>query len=226
MGSTVFRNPLGEIMSFSFKKKKGYGPAPSSFKKELVKIVCPVSYAKVYEPDDFMGEKAWKMNIHPDKANKEILKAAGGQLKPREKDVAGMEDAGIYYSVKRPFFKQTAKGPLYFSGPTITDADGKVIMGYSKELDWGGPENIKAEGVKILIGNGSLCEVTLECYKAGEYGKFFRLESVKILELVEYEEADGPDDEGASLDDDIPFESDKTEATPKPVTKKKSTVEW
>lgn len=208
------------MTKFSFKKKQVTGKAPARREKKLIKIVCPVSYAQVYKPDDFMGQVAWKLNIHPDKAGKAILKEAGGQLRPRDKDVAGMEDAGIYFSVKRPVSKETSKGTIWFSGPNIYDADGAPIYTYNKELSFESADDIEAKGEQVLIGNGSLCEVTLEVYEAGQYGKFFRLESIKILELIEYVEEESS---GGDLDDDIPFDEEDTSKT---TTKSKAKVDW
>lgn len=208
------------MTKFSFKKKQVVNSklAASSRPKNLVKIVCPVSYVKVYKPDEFMGTTAWKMNVHPDKAAKDKIKAAGGKVTWKDKDVAGMEDPGMYFQVKRPAVKETSKGTLYFSGPNIYDADGNPIFTYDKEISWESADDIVSKGEEVPIGNGSLCEVTLDCYEAGQYGKFFRLESIKILELIEYVEGEEGADE---LDDEIPFDEED-----KPIQKSKTKVEW
>src|SRR5690606_23757358 len=91
----------------------------------------------------------------------------------------------------------------------IIDRDGKEVVKY---LD-GGKKVFSNEtgmfemvGSEILIGNGSLVEVTLEVYPTKRFGNGTRLQSVKIIDLIEYVRPDEIDESEVVEDDEIPFE--------------------
>lgn len=141
------------------------------------KFTGKANWAKVYEPEEFRGAVNWKIDLYQDKKNLEQRKAAGIQSKIYE------DENGQYVTFKRPKIK-TIKGVVNeFHGPTIYSADGEPLVTYEKSED--GKEWVRV-GTPVLIGNGSEVEVTVAVYDAGAMGKGQRLESVKIIDLVEY----------------------------------------
>lgn len=159
-----------------------------------------VSYAKVYDPDEFRGVSKWKLNLHPDDDEIKRIKAAGIQLKLHDSNEEKSGVPGKYFTFSRPVSKEFDDGTAYFSPPSIYDADGEPIMTY---VDNG--EEIEANGKKVLIGNGSLIQIGVTVYDTKRFGKGTRLNWVKILELVEYDpDAKSADEE--EEEDETPVE--------------------
>lgn len=114
----------------------------------------------------FTGKVKWAQVLKPNKFDKYSL-----QFYPSEEDRRAIKATGTRVGIKEDedgFFYTFRRDPTSkFSGgaPTVTGNNGK------------------------LIGNGSVCEIELEIYDFkndfGE-GKGTRLNSVKVLELVEY----------------------------------------
>lgn len=180
------------------------------------------SYGKLYEPDEYLNKKEWKINLHPDADTIAKIKAAGIQLHLKDKDIPNVD--GKHFTFKRPVEKNFPSGITKFSPPEILDKDGKKLVSYTEVSDGG----FEREGDPILIGNGSLVEIEVAVYQTKNFGKGCRLNSVKILDLIEYnpdieEEVSVPEPE-----DEAPFES---EPEPKKETsastpKKSRKVNW
>lgn len=79
-----------------------------------------------------------------------------------------------------------------FGGPKIVDKDDSVMVEYIKGEDGNGGYVWVRKGTPTLIGNGSEVEVTVAVYDT-QMGKGQRLESVKVLDLIEYSPAGGYD---------------------------------
>ena len=137
-------------------------------------------YAMMYRPDEFMDKEFWKISFYPEtEAVLDKMKAKGVRLKVYEDDGEKSGVSGKYVVIKRPTEKEFKTGLVEFNPPSIYDKDGKGLVTYDKESG-------DRKGEPVLIGNGSLVEVTVSIYDAKPYGKGTRLESVKILDLIEY----------------------------------------
>lgn len=141
-----------------------------------------VSYAKVYDPDEFRGVTKWKLNLHPDDDEIKRIKAAGIQLKLHDSNEGVSGVPGKYFTFSRPTEKEFDDGITYFAPPSIYGPDGEPIMTYQDN-----GEEIVANGNRVLIGNGSLIQIGVTVYDTKRFGKGTRLNWVKILELVEYD---------------------------------------
>src|SRR5690554_2506961 len=160
----------------------------------------------VYKPDEFNGVKNWKINLHPDEDTIESIKEAGIQARLKDKPVEGVD--GKFFTFRRPVEKVFGNRTTFFCPPIIIDRDGKEVVKY---LD-GGKKVFSNEtgmcemvGSEILIGNGSLVEVTLEVYPTKRFGNGTRLQSVKIIDLIEYVRPDEVGEEVVEVDE-TPFE--------------------
>lgn len=140
------------------------------------KFTGKAKWAKVYEPEEFRGAVNWKIDLYLDDKGLRERAAAGIQSKVYE------DEEGSYVTFKRPKTK-VIKGVLNeFSGPKIIDADGKVLVSYKKNDEGNAWERV---GTPVLIGNGSTVEVEVAVYDT-QMGKGQRLETVKIIDLIEY----------------------------------------
>lgn len=147
-----------------------------------LKFKGKVAWAKVYDPDDYEGEKQFKINFYPDSI--QALRDKGIQQKVKEDDGGKSGVSGEVMTFRRPVEKEFTRGEITkLLPPTIYDKDGKKIVWYKRTDDG----EIERYGEPVLIGNGSYCELTLEVYPAGRMGKGARLNSVKIIDLIEYE---------------------------------------
>lgn len=157
-------------MSFRFKKK--------TYNTKFIEVEGLVSYAKIYEPDDYNGKEFWSLNLHPDEENRDKIKAAGCQTKfKKEGNEEYSNVPGGFYKFKRDL-EATIKGEkVEFNPPEVFDADGKPLVTY---------DGSEMKGQKLLIGNGSKISVTLEVYKT-QIGNGTRLRSIKILDLIKYD---------------------------------------
>jgi len=145
-------------------------------------------WAKLYKPDEFRGSVKWCLDlIMDDPAEWVKFKEAGIQKKVKE----GAE--GKYVQFARSTSKLMKGRVVYFAPPIILDKDGKPIVSYvdsfgspvrSYEDEKARPERV---GEPILIGNGSVVQVSVSVYPTA-MGPGNRLESVKVLDLVAYEE--------------------------------------
>lgn len=150
-------------------------------------------YAMMYKPDEYMDKEYWKISFYPEtEAVLDKMKAKGVRLKVYEDNGEKSGVEGKYVVIKRPTEKQFKDGLVEFTPPAIYDKDNKPLVTYDKETG-------EKKGETVLIGNGSLVEVTVCIYDAKPYGKGTRLESVRLIDLIEYnpekEEDDNEDDE-------------------------------
>jgi len=149
----------------------------SKGKTQYVKFVGPVKWAKVYEPDTFRGASRWTIEQYLDEENLARRKAAGIQSKVKS------DELGNYVGYKR---NTTAifNGKINeFHPPIIYNKDGSKAVWY--EVNETGDGFVR-KGEPILIGNGSVCEVTVSVYPTQGFGNGQRLESVRIIDLIEY----------------------------------------
>ena len=148
-------------------------------------------YAMLYKPDEFMDKTFWKISFYPEDAKvMDKMKAKGVRLKVYEDDGEKSGVDGKYMVIKRPTEKEFKTGLVEFNPPAVYDKDGKALITYDKETG-------DRKGDPILIGNGSLVEVSVSIYDAAPYGKGTRLESVKIIDLIEYIPKDQEEDDDA-----------------------------
>lgn len=142
-----------------------------------------VRWAKVYEPDAFMGAENWKVDFAPLNAvERKKWDDTGIQLKFRK------EDDGLEYTrLRRPVKKVFSDEVTFFAPPEITgavsvqyqDENGERLRQYKKG------ETMNRVGEPIEIGNGSEVLVNV-CYYDTVKGKGHRLESINVLNLIEF----------------------------------------
>lgn len=149
---------------------------------EIHKFTGKAAWAKVYDPEEFRGSVNWKINLYLDKDELAKRKKAGIQSKVYD------DENGTYVTFKRPQTKLIKDSLNEFSPPKILNAEGETIVHYEKSED--GTQWVRV-GKPVLIGNGSTVEVAVNVYDT-KMGKGQRLESVRIIDLVEYESNDGP----------------------------------
>jgi hypothetical protein len=201
---------------------------------KYIKVYGKVSYAKLYEPDDFRGEKKWKLNLYPNPASYDLMKKVGLQNKFKDDDGSKSGVTGRFCSLSRPVEKTFNGETQKFLPPEIRAKDGSKLVSY--EFDDAG--DVVMHGDKIIIGNGSEIEVDLAVYQTARFGAGSRFNSVRILDLIEYNppedvsenEVDEIEEKAkgkvAGLDDEIPFDEvplEKPQQATKPKVKK---VAW
>lgn len=152
-----------------------------------------IQYPQVYEPDNAFGASNWKLNLFPkDEAELEKIQATGIQKKVQENNDPNRGPIGKYIQFTRPAFKVIKGEMVNFSGPIVMMDDSVVVDYVDTETDKR-VFSFKAEnkgkvvrrGKPILIGNGSDVRVRVGVYDT-QKGKGQRLESVTILNLIEY----------------------------------------
>lgn len=148
-----------------------------------------VRWTKVYEPDAFMGAENWKVDFAPLNAQeRKKWDDTGIQLKFRK------EDDGLEYTrLRRPVKKVFSDEVTFFAPPEITgavsvqyqDENGERIRQYKKG------DKVNRVGEPIEIGNGSEVLVNV-CYYDTVKGKGHRLESINVLNLIEFVRSERP----------------------------------
>ncbi|MGE0266068.1 MAG: hypothetical protein AB7V06_25590 [Candidatus Obscuribacterales bacterium] len=174
------------------------------------------SYAMIYKPDEYKGSEFWRLNLHPDAETIEKIKSAGIQTKLQPSNEEYSNVPGKFFKFRRDCEKTFGSEVRKFMPPRVLDKSGKALVDY-KEVP-GGYEMI---GEKVLIGNGSEVEVTLEVFDAGRFGVGARLHEVKIIDLIEYIKPEEVDP-----DEDAPFEEKAVENKVETTPSKKTTVAW
>lgn len=169
-----------------------------------------VAWAKIYEPDTFRGASNWLLNFYPENETEWAnIKKAGLQARVKEDDGEKSGVKGKFIPLRRPVVKQIKGNPVYFTPPRIFDKDGEPIIlytdGQNKEIRSYDDKSlvINRVGSPVLIGNGSTVYVNVVVYPT-EMGPGNRLESIQILDLVEYEKNEGPVVNGSG-DEELPF---------------------
>lgn len=137
---------------------------------------------RLFELDDFRGNKSWSMTLYLDPKSWQSFKAEGLQNKVKE------DAEGKFINLRRPNLKpwKVRPGePLEFDAPIVRDLDGNL---------WGDD--------RPMIGNGSVVTVKLEVFNT-HLGKGSRLAEVRVDELVEYNR---PEEVGERVAEDVrPF---------------------
>lgn len=173
------------------------------------KIRGKSSYAMVYKPDEFKGNRFWKINLHMKDETFKTLKELGWQGKRKESNIDGCPED--YASFRRDCVKKFGNKEEKFLPPTVLDKDGNKLVWYQKTAD-----GYEQYGDDILIGNGSEVELKVEIYQTKHFGAGVRLHEVKIIDLIEYvpeEEVDQKAEEAEVVEEE-PETQPAKETTP------------
>jgi hypothetical protein len=119
----------------------------------------PCKWAKVREPDDYQGDKKWKVDVYLNKDELKQLKASGLSLKIRE------DDDGKFVQFSRSVEKEIKGELIKFDPPKVLD----------KELN----------PIDSLVGNGSTVTAKIAVFDTAK-GKGHRLEALRVDELIEF----------------------------------------
>ena len=159
-------------------------------KTQYLNVRGKIAWAhKLYVADEFRGGSNWTCSFYPaDAAEWKKIKDAGIQLRPKKDD--GSRSTVEYLGLKRPTQRTFGNKITYFTPPFINGKDGKPIVRYTLNgkpvYQYDDPKTVvNVDGEQIQIGNGSEVEVRLS-YCPTQMGIGNRLESVKILDLIEY----------------------------------------
>jgi len=175
------------------------------------KLRGTLKWAKVYEPDSFMNAENYKIAFYPlDEKEWDKFKATGLELKIKD-DTDGV--SGKFVTFRRPTKKLIKDDLVIFTPPEITglvnvsyeDENGNKIRSYNKADKL----KIKRVGNVVELGNGTEAIVNFCVYDTVK-GKGHRLESIRVLQLVEFERED--------------YEQEKETVVETKIEKKKSTV--
>lgn len=128
---------------------------------KFVYFTGPCKWAKVYTPDDYNGEKKWKIDVFLSKSDLKDLKATGLKLKVKEEEETGSK----YVTFNRPVVKEIKGEMVDFDAPRVLNKD--------------------KEDITDLIGNGSTVTVKVLVYDSA-MGPGHRLEAVRVDNLVQY----------------------------------------
>jgi hypothetical protein len=166
---------------------------------EIVKLKGTIAWAKVYEPDTAFGAENYKIAFYPDsEVDWKKFNDSGIQKKVTEDDGEKSGVSGKYFQLVRPSFKMIKGAIVNFTGPVIEDKDGKVIVDYVNQegrrvysYDNKDKAGITRRGSPILLGNGSKVEITVAVYDTFK-GKGHRLETIRVLDLIEYTRSNTP----------------------------------
>ena len=169
-----------------------------------------VKWVKLFEPDEYAGTKRWMINFYPhDGGEWEKITKSGVQLETKT------DPDGKFIRFRRDCQKLIKDDLIVFCPPEITgavevhytNAQGDKIRQYTK----GDKITVNRVGDPVTIGNGSLVVANLSVYDTAR-GKGHRLESVKVLDLVDVPKSkeDDPEPEdmtntSSKQDDEIPF---------------------
>lgn len=144
-----------------------------------------LKWAKVYDPDEAFGTKNWKVNLYfHDEKELEKFQRTGLQMGIKE------DMDGKYITLRRPVQKLIRDDLVMFSPPEITgvvnvkyvNEDGEKVRQFNK----GDKVKVIREGEPVLLGNGTVGIVNLSYYNTSK-GFGHRLESIRVIDLVEYE---------------------------------------
>lgn len=160
------------------------------------------NYAKPYKPDEFRGASRWTLNLVLDTDEEiEKYKSVGIQKKLKEVD-----KGKVSFSPTRDRTKLMKGQIVHFTPPFIYDKNGEVLVKYVDENDKpiysyneDNKPKINRVGDPVIIGNGSRVAVRMSYYPT-QMGIGSRLESIKILDLIEYKPNDGSTPNQATAD--------------------------
>ena len=118
-------------------------------------------WAKLQTPDEYNGEKKWKINVYLTKNEQKQFKESGLKLKLKE------DDDGVYVTFSRPLEVKYPNGDVReFQAPEVIDAE--------------------LNPIDTLIGNGSTVTAKVEVFDSN-FGIAHRLDKVRVDNLVKYE---------------------------------------
>ncbi len=152
---------------------------------KTVKFRGKAMWAKVYEPETFRNSTNWKIDLVVDKENLKLFK--DNKIQKKVKEV----DGETVLSFTRPQTKEIKGVNNLFAPPKIYDKDGNILVDYKVNEAKDGFDRV---GDPILIGNGSEVELAVVVYDWGTKsngGVGQRLESIKIIDLIEYKSEGG-----------------------------------
>jgi hypothetical protein len=185
-----------------------------------MKIRGKAVYLKVYTPDEYNGQENWKAGLTVTKETYETLREAGCQLRKKFAEGIDMIDEGTpFVTFKRPVEKKFNDETVNFCPPQIFDKDGEKMVSYEvdgkvvRQFKDGEPKPEQV-GEPKLIGNGSDIEITISLYNTKSFGKGTRLESIRVIDLIEYTPPEDDEKDG----DEEP--SEKKEEEPEKKGKK------
>jgi hypothetical protein len=135
------------------------------------KFTGHIGWNHLVTPDEYLGEKKWKLDFYPD--DYEAVKEMGSKLRPK------VDEKGTLIRPTRNVSRVFDGVETKFTPPVLT---------YNGEAYDG-----------MYIPKGSRIEVDLCFYNAGKFGTGTRLQGVKILELAE-EEAREPQTENQEIE--------------------------
>lgn len=121
-------------------------------------------WAHLAQPDEFRGQRKYKINIYLDKKGLRELNESGARLEVQE------DAEGKYVRFSRPESKTIKEETVVLGAPWVCHGP------EGEEVDFEKPET---------IGNGSIVNCKVSVYDT-QMGKGHTLEAVKVLELVEY----------------------------------------
>lgn len=166
---------------------------------ELLKVTGQVAWAKVYEPDIAFGATKWKIMFWPkDEAELEKIKKAGIQKKIKDNnDPNNNVPLGKYLEFSRDAFKVINGDMVNFTGPVVLNEKNEVIVDYintetqKRAYSFSNADKAKVarRGSPVTIGNGSEVMIEVSVYDT-QKGKGQRLDTIKVLSLVEYKKDD------------------------------------
>lgn len=159
---------------------------------QYLKFKGKVAWARLYEPDEYNGAVRWCMDFYPDDVD--ALKKVMHKNKGFKEG-----EYGLFTQLRRPTTKLIKGRIVSFTPPIIYGQDGKPIVQYIdkntkaiiRSYDGISNEALIRDGEPLLIGNGSVVEVTL-CVYTTSMGNGSRLESVKLIDHIEYRPNDPP----------------------------------
>lgn len=157
-------------------------------------------WLKITKPDEFRGSVRWALNLALDEPSLKIYQDSGIQKK-----LKNTAEAKNVATLLRPTTKLMKGKMVYFTPPIVYGKDGETLRKYVdkngetvRSYDTPGIELTKVGDIP-LIGNGSKLKVTLSVYDT-QMGKGHRLESIKLLDLIEYVKPEEPAQEGKAAD--------------------------
>ena len=158
-----------------------------------VNLKGSIEWAKVYEPDEYAGDKRWSVNFYPANGSEwDKFRKSGMQLEVKENS-----DGEKFIKLRRPFKRLFGDDVTFFAPPEINgavevkyvDKDNKKVTSFVK----GSGVEVTTIGEQKLLGNGTVVIANICVFDTAK-GKGHRLESLKVLELVEYEHDEKTDD--------------------------------
>lgn len=116
----------------------------------------------VHEPDEFNGQRFWKISVFDlDENSKAEFAQSGIRITPKTDG-----DGDTLYTFRRSCTKLIKGELIEFEPPAYIDSEGNDIT--------------------VQVANGSEAIVNVAVYDAGAMGKGHRLQGIKVTNLIEY----------------------------------------